>query len=245
MADFTKAFNVSSPAGSDLISAGDDNIRDFKTAVGERIGLEHYPFLNALGDMTSASAQGRHKPGYTSAVYIGTTLQIAALSGMTSGCLAFDTDLNVLKIYSGSDWTTRTVGTGNHAFCLRKTTGTMVATTNTKVTFDVEDFDLGGAADLANSKYVVPVTGIYLFQFATSASSTTYKTQASIYKNGTWVGIPSAVAMAYTLEGTNVSMINGSTLLSLTANDYIELFWLHENGGTKTVTATLSGFKVF
>lgn len=245
MADFTKKFDVSSPAGSDLISSGDDNIRDFKTALGERIGLEHQPFLNALGDMTSASAQGRHKPGYTSAVYIGTTAQINALTGMTSGCLAFDTDLNVLKIY-GTDWTTRVVGTGNHAFAMRKTTGTMVATIPTKVTFDIEDFDYGSGADLVNSKYVVPITGVYLFQFAATALATTYKTQVALYKNNASLGTSaSAYGMAFTTESSNSSMANGSALLSLTAGDYIELFWLHENGGTKTVYATLSGFKVF
>jgi hypothetical protein len=113
MSTFGKTFSESTPLGSALANTLDTVIQDDKTALNERFELEHNALdSSATGATTieNSAAQGRHKPGNVSAVYIGTTAQIAALTGMYSGALAYDTTLGLLEIYNGTNWTTYQIG---------------------------------------------------------------------------------------------------------------------------------------
>lgn len=84
------------PADSDDHAYGAYEIRLLKTAISERADLEHN---------FSAGTQPHHKAGLCSVMYIGTTAQISALATPYEGCIAWDTDLKVLKRYvSGSGW---------------------------------------------------------------------------------------------------------------------------------------------
>jgi hypothetical protein len=119
MSTFGQTFSTSTPAGSALANTLDTVIQNDKTSVNERFLLEHNAFdSSATGATTieNAAAQGRHKPGNVSAVYIGTTAQIAALTGMYRGAMAYDTTLGILEIYDGSAWTTYRVGDSNNIF---------------------------------------------------------------------------------------------------------------------------------
>lgn len=119
MSTFVQTFDKTKPLGSDLANTLDTVIQNLQYAISERYELEHIALdSSATGatESTNPQAQGRHNPGKVSAVYIGTTAQIAALTGMTSGALAYDTTLRVLKIYNGSNWTTYSVGGANDIF---------------------------------------------------------------------------------------------------------------------------------
>lgn len=109
MGVFGKTYSETVPQGSALANTLDTVIQEDKVAINERYKLEHNAF-DASGtgqnDSDSANAQGRHLPGKVACTYIGTTAQIAALTGMVSGSLAYDTDLGILKIYNGTNWTT-------------------------------------------------------------------------------------------------------------------------------------------
>ena len=113
MSAFEKDFVETTPPGSALANTLDTVIQDFKTGLNERYELEHNA-LDASGtgqdDSDSANAQGRHLPGRVACTYIGTTTEIAALTGMVKGSLAYDTDLGILKLYNGTNWTTYTLG---------------------------------------------------------------------------------------------------------------------------------------
>lgn len=76
-------------------SEGDDAIRDTKVGKREREELEH--------NFQDPSTQ-LHKPGLCSVVFVGTTSEINALSIIKSGGIAYDTELEVLKGFNGTEW---------------------------------------------------------------------------------------------------------------------------------------------
>lgn len=115
---WNSAFETS-PAGEDDIGDGDNRIRELKRALRERIEKSSYirDTNDIYGVVLVEDDEGRSKPGNNPAVFFGTTAEIDALTGLSTnggadksgGELAYDTDDNVLKIYNGTDWTTRTI----------------------------------------------------------------------------------------------------------------------------------------
>lgn len=105
---------VISPADADEYKYGANKIRQLKTAIQERLDVEH-TFAN----------DGKHIPGKTSVLYSGNTAQIAALANMSAGAVAWDTQTTAFKRYNGSSWDTLTGPTGltlaNNAECLAGT----------------------------------------------------------------------------------------------------------------------------
>jgi len=63
---FTKNWDESKPAGGDNISRGDDEIRDFKTAIRERLAVEHQFY----SDETGKTDVGEHSTG-SARIYSG------------------------------------------------------------------------------------------------------------------------------------------------------------------------------
>lgn len=91
------------PADTDEAKYGANKIRELKTAIQERMDIEH-TFSNA--------ATGAHILGRCGILYYGTTAAIAALSSPPAGSLAFDTTLNVIKYANGTAWVTPTLDHG-------------------------------------------------------------------------------------------------------------------------------------
>lgn len=139
-----------------------------------------------------------------------------------------------------------------YAFAANKngTDQTAIAdTTWTKVTFTTEEFDVNGAYDAANSKFVAPVAGKYQFHthltMAPAASATDTLLRVSLYKNGSEVKSgPNQGNRDANGLGAQVS-----ALLDLALNDYIEVYVYHTRGSDGTVygvtsLASFSGFRV-
>ena len=111
--DWNAAFEAS-PVGSESLSNGDNRIRALKSTIREHYAKEHYLLLNQdgtartldiFGDAISDDDEGRHIPGQTAAVFIGTTSEITALAN-NNGSVAFDTDTGQLRVNNGTNWTT-------------------------------------------------------------------------------------------------------------------------------------------
>jgi hypothetical protein len=92
---------------------------------------------------------------------------------------------------------------------------TFTLDTFTKVKFDSEVADVGGNYDPVLSRFVVPVTGAYLFCYSVSQGNAITGTTAVMLNNSF---LPACA---------------GSTLIRLTAGDYVEVF-----GITLGVTGT-------
>ena len=88
------AFEIA-PADTDEYKYGANKIRQLKVAVRERAEVEH-----------DWEATGKHSPGKTSVLYQGNSTEISALTGMSAGCIGYNTDLLQYVRYNGSSWVT-------------------------------------------------------------------------------------------------------------------------------------------
>lgn len=84
-----------SPADTDEAKYGATKIRQLKLAISERGELEFN---------WKAGTQPFVKAGKAAVVFVGTTTEIDALTGMAAGAYAWDTTLKVLKYYSDAGW---------------------------------------------------------------------------------------------------------------------------------------------
>lgn len=122
MTAFSKDFDPTRPTGSERANTADDQFRDDKTAVNERLSLEHYDLTN---DVTKENMQapGRAIPGVIGVVRKGTTVERSAFSqssadGQTiynrgNGALWYDTTDATLYRWDGTSETWEAVGRPN------------------------------------------------------------------------------------------------------------------------------------
>lgn len=95
----------------------------------------------------------------------------------------------------------------------------------TKITFEHSAFDTGSNYDTTNSKYVIPISGIYHFDVLCRAigdSSTLDFAILYLYVNGSHH--TDIIQLNLAVNQLNNSHIGGSCTLSLTANDYVEIY---------------------
>lgn len=188
---FTYTLSVSTPAGTALANTLDTVIQQDKAALVERLLLEHNDLTStATGatDPTNAAAQGRHIPGKVACVKIGTTVEIAALTSVVTGCIAWDTTLEHLKIYNGTNWTTYyaeiPTNKGILAFSAYPATAQALVAGNNTLAIDTESFDYGSCFAIATYRFTPTIAGLYQLFGAYSTSTTGFR-YAGIAKNGT------------------------------------------------------------
>ncbi len=84
------------PLRGDERKYGAKHLRELKLRLSERGELEHN---------FKAGTRPFHKAGLCTILFIGTTAEIAALASPTEGCVAYDTELKGLKVYTSGVWT--------------------------------------------------------------------------------------------------------------------------------------------
>lgn len=243
MAFTSPAFDPAKPAGTDLVSDVDTFIKDFKVQVLERQLLEHYSYLTTGTNAgsatdTAATAHGRHIPGKCGVVYVGTTAQIAALTGTTPGCIAYDTDKGQLVIYGGGTWSSygslpRLAFKGYASSAQTYAT----ASVNQKVLFHTQAFDYGNVfvpgIGTTDSRFTVVTDGVYSLSASAGLNgSATGMLDVFIRKNGTTAvatGTNSAV------NSTNRSHVFIQSLISAVAGDYFEVVMYYEGGSSRAM----------
>jgi len=135
-------------------------------------------------------------------------------------------------------------------FLARKTSSDQQdGTTNTKITFSQVDINQGSNYDSSNSRFTAPVTGLYYFHINLrlgSVGSLRVFTFA-LYKNGSELyGRMGGQGGGNDFNnnsssGSDHPYASGSTILSLNANDYVEIFTGGEfqNNGTFQIQSAL------
>jgi hypothetical protein len=158
----------------------------------------------------------------------------------TLGRLAIGTNGQILTVSSGvPSWTTPASSTPTFVGCrlTKSADQTISNATFTAITFNGEDFDSDGFHDNAtnNSRITIPTGkgGKYLFTVSGYwADNATGTRTVALYKNGTLITKARAIfrreAMAL------------SSVLSLVATDYIELFVYQDSGGNLDVNDATS-----
>ena len=84
------------PLRGDERKYGAKHLRELKLRLSERGELEHN---------FKTGTRPFHKAGLCTILFIGTTAEIAALASPTEGCVAYDTTLKGLKVYTSGVWT--------------------------------------------------------------------------------------------------------------------------------------------
>lgn len=95
----------------------------------------------------------------------------------------------------------------------------------TKITFEHSAFDTGSNYDTANSKYVIPISGIYHFNVlcrGIADGGTLDNIILYLYVNGS--KHTDIIQMNLAANQFNNSHVGGGCTVSLTASDYVEIF---------------------
>jgi len=241
MAGFTYTFDTSTPPGSALANTLDTVIQNDKLSIDERLKLEHYSLEDGASDKDSVTAQGRHIPGNVSAVFVGTTAQINALTGMKKGALAWDTDLEKLKIFDGTNWTNISVGgIPREAQSLpfrayRNSAQSIPDNTTREIYLTSESYDPQSKFNVSNYRYTPGVEGYYMLQGCVSltgigsggSSYATILKNGAVYSHGT----------EYQNASTATQRAVVSDLVYLGASDWVQLAVHQDTGASKDTIA--------
>lgn len=150
-------------------------------------------------------------------------------------------NIEALADGTGQDSTAVLVQSNPYKFSVyRNAAWTTPSSTETKVAFDAETFDTNSNFDSAtNNRYVAPVAGFYLFTAQVQFASAVNNAYILLYKNGAEVKSGSQIV------ATNVLGSSISSLLQLSASDYIEVFLFTSSAQTGTTGANNTYFEGF
>lgn len=128
------------------------------------------------------------------------------------------------------DWATIT------KFSAYRSAGFTASSSDVKIPFEVEEFDIGSNFDTTNNRFIAPVDGYYQFNAAVTASAANNGGTLGINlrKNNTLAKAGSRIENIYVPSGTREPVSVVSALLYLTAGDYVEAFMFSNNLALKT-----------
>lgn len=132
-----------------------------------------------------------------------------------------------------------------YKFSVYRTSAQTSVNANTLIQFDTKVFDTSSNVDIVTNKgrFTAPVTGFYWFDaLAGNTTAGTTPILIFLYKNGSLIKQGNGAAGSTTSNGTYAS-IGG--LLSLTATDYVEVYFVGGNGSTMGVGQSLCYFDGF
>ena len=112
----------------------------------------------------------------------------------------------------------------------------VIGTTEAVIPIDNEDLDVGNNYNTSTYSFTAPIAGNYLFAFQGTLNSINAGTYNAIYlrKNGAGTGY-----RFRTLTGSGWTGINGSCIIALAANDYVNMYGYVQSG-----SMTLQGSEI-
>ena len=133
------------------------------------------------------------------------------------------------------DSTGRILTPARPAFRARIAGGTGGTGVNGTLVFETEDFDIGGNYNTSNGRFTAPLTGLYWLSFDSltatdtsgSSNATTDVAHVDFQKNGT--SVEGARSYAYHVGGNWQAHLVRTDILSLSANDYITVYFGSEH----------------
>ena len=163
---------------------------------------------------------------------IGGTLSITGESTLTGGA-----KVNTIKHTGGTtamtiDSTGRILTPAKPMFDVNKTSEQSVASsTINKITWETENYDVGGGFDLSNNRFIAPIAGKYFMSAYLTLGTMVAGAGIGLmwYKNG-------SIFRHGHHQSTEINItiaMSCSTTFNLAANDYIEIFAFHGSGSSQ------------
>ena len=135
--------------------------------------------------------------------------------------------------------------TNTPSFYAYATSGTSIAfATNVKVNLQATYFDTDSAFDTSNSRFTVPSGkgGKYFFNGQVAFSSVITDNHVGFAKNGSTTVVGGSYDTFLETKGSNVSTVNTSVIIDLSAGDYIEMYTFNTNSSVPTTSAGRTRF---
>ena len=126
--------------------------------------------------------------------------------------------------------------------------GSVGSGTLTKLNYDTEIFDSDGTYDTSNKRFTPAVAGKY---FCTYAFRTLDElddgeyAQGYFYKNGSAISPDMGFMRSYSPASNQVVTVGNSMIIELDADDYVEIYMLHNEGTSITINDKSSHFSAF
>ena len=161
------------------------------------------------------------------------TNTIDTVSGTTTLTIG-STNTSTIDFSNPANVTLNAAMKNQHAFYASDSSGISVASsTNTKMIYVTEIFDLSSAYNTSNGRFTAPEAGYYYFfaNYRQTTGTNPSRCDISFYKNGTAFGAIGGMNQ----QNTNDYSSYGTLILNLNANDYIEVY-ASQNGGATTST---------
>jgi hypothetical protein len=177
--------------------------------------------------ITNASITADTVSGFTTSNN-GTIYGISITGGQIGNAALANNSVNTSQIASGIQLPDRMKNPYKFSV-YRNSSYTLTASALTKMPFDTKEFDTGSNFDnVTNFRFTAPVAGFYWFSTRVDFSTTATRGIATFYVNG---------AETTGKRGTDIAVSASelagvaSAILSLSANDYVEV-WYYTIGGT-------------
>ena len=155
-------------------------------------------------------------------------------SSQGSGTITIGASGETLDFSNPANVTLNAAMKNQHAFYAVDCSGISVASgTDTKMIYGTEIFDLSSAYNTSNGRFTAPEAGYYYFNANWRAGSMTSdgRVDISFWKNGSSDG---AIGGNNQQNANDISS-QGSTILNLSTNDYVEIY-VNQNGGATETT---------
>ena len=228
------------PAGSDVISQGDDHLRLIKKVVQDSLPDVDQVATTIITKATAPTTQIKGTIWYDTSA---NTLKINTAS--TSSTPVW------VEINTGAPWAAGVFGGSDYGYRSFSATkggsdqGSIASGTQTKVTWPTEEWDTGGV--FASDKFSCDLAGKYHFYFALKLTGNVlYDNAVSLYKNGTTVRYANYFIAYDSGANTGVPTMQMEANLDLSVSDYIEVYGYQNTGSNLDTlnTDTFQGFKL-
>jgi len=191
--------------------------------------------------LTAADTNGYLMQGVL--VFANAAARTAAITSPQEGQTSYLKDTDVIQVYSGSAWVTKS-GAGALIGCdlYKSATQSITTGTWTAVTFSSEIYDTDNLHDTSTntSRITIPagLTGKYLFTGSVVfAASATGVRGISLYKDGS----PYKEILMDSASSSYSTIQSWSAISSLVAGSYYETFVYQESGGSINLNNGTSG----
>ena len=222
-----------------------------QSPAGDVTWVEGVPIeLAALKDLSNVPAGTTAAINITGNAATATSSTSASSAAACTGNAATATDMEVGHILAGKTTAAAVrdaIGIGRGFSAIKSTSqGGIAPATYTKVTFPVEEWDISGWYDSANSRFQPTEAGYYSITAQVqilSGLGAGAVTRLALYKNGALPSPVINVSDTYTISASDVQTFLLIADVYASGTDYFEIYVRSDGGSAKTISFGATFFR--